>query len=96
MQERPCPFMRMIFVCLEEGADGCGGAQALAVADALKRGVRERGMRDQIKVTKSPCLGICEGGPNVIVYPEGTLISGVTPEDVPALLERFAKAKETK
>ena len=32
---------------------------------------------------------LCEKGPNVMIYPEGTLCSGVTPEDVPALIQKY-------
>lgn len=33
-------------------------------------------------ITYSGCLGPCDGGPNVLVYPEGVLYSNVTPADV--------------
>jgi (2Fe-2S) ferredoxin len=39
----------------------------------------------RVKRGETPCLGVCAGGPIVVVYPDGIWYAGVTPE----LLQRI-------
>src|SRR4051812_12062717 len=41
----------------------------------------------RVKRGETPCLGVCAGGPIVVVYPDGVWYAAVTPE----LLDRIVK-----
>ncbi len=53
----------------------------------LKEEVQNRGLADEIKITRTGCLGPCEEGPVIVVYPEGTWYKAVTLDDVAELVE---------
>ncbi|MCL5744271.1 MAG: methyltransferase [Acidobacteria bacterium] len=55
--------------------------------DVLRREVAARRLGDDVQITVCGSLGLCERGPNVVVYPEGIWYSGVRPEDVAEIVE---------
>jgi sirohydrochlorin cobaltochelatase len=46
----------------------------------------ELGLTD-VRVNATSCLGPCEHGSNLVIYPEGTFYRGVRPSNVRELLE---------
>ncbi len=83
------PFRFHVFVCEQQKPEGvpcCAGRDSGRVLEALRREVHARGLEDEVQVTSCGSLGLCEHGPNLVVYPEGTWYSGVTPADVPELV----------
>jgi (2Fe-2S) ferredoxin len=94
MKSEPVPYRRMIFVCTNASHDGedrpvCAAGNSEAVLKALKEEVKKRGLKGKVRALKSGCMDLCEKGPNVMVFPDGTLCSGVKPEDVPTLIEKY-------
>ena len=84
------PFRYHIFICDQqkpEGAPSCGARGGLAVIEALRREIVAQGLEGQVQVTACGSLGLCESGPNAVVYPEGTWYCGLTPADAPELVE---------
>jgi (2Fe-2S) ferredoxin len=84
---------RHVFVCSQQRPPGhprgsCAAKGATAVLQALWAEQQKRQAYEQVAVTYSGCLGPCDAGPNVLVYPEGVLYQGVTPADVPELFEQ--------
>ena len=83
------PFCYHVFVCDQhkpEGVPCCSARGSEQILDALRREIASRGLADDVQVTTCGSLGLCEHGPNMIVYPEGVWYSGVTPGDVPEIV----------
>jgi len=83
------PFRFHVFVCDQqkpEGAPCCAARGSVQVLEALRHEVNARGLEDDVQVTACGSLGLCEHGPNLVVYPEGIWYSGVTPADVPEIV----------
>jgi (2Fe-2S) ferredoxin len=73
---------RHIFLCADQTTPKCCDKErGLAAWDYLKRRLKELGLSEQggILRTKANCLRICEGGPIVVVYPEGAWYRGCDP-----------------
>ncbi len=83
------PFRYHVFVCDQkkpEGVPCCSARGSAAVLEALRKEIAARGLTDAVQITVCGSLGLCEHGPNMVVYPEGIWYSRVTPEDVPEIV----------
>jgi NADH:ubiquinone oxidoreductase subunit E len=92
MQVQPAPYRKFVCVCTNTRTDGrpaCAnpGRGGDAVWAGLKEGAAKAGLKGQVRVTRSGCLGLCAHGPNVLVYPDGEWLSGVGVSDVPQILK---------
>ncbi len=68
------PFGHHVFVCTQakpEGVTCCPGNGAWRVLGALEKEAISQGLDDQTQFSSCGCLGLCDEGPIVIVYPEG-------------------------
>lgn len=55
---------------------------------ALRRAIESADLGESITLVKKvgACLGLCQHGPNVMIYPDGIWYCGVTPEDVEEII----------
>jgi (2Fe-2S) ferredoxin len=84
------PFRYHVFICNQqkpEGVPGCCARGSQKIIDALRRELGAKGLNDDVQVTTCGSLGLCENGPNMIVYPAGVWYSGLRPEDVGEIVE---------
>lgn len=87
---------RHFFVCSNErpaqGKPSCGARGSADVITALQQGVGANPeLWGKVVVTPSGCLGPCFQGPTIVVYPEAIWYVGVTPADVPEIVDSHMK-----
>lgn len=66
---------RHLFVCI--GPDCCRSREGEMLWEMIKKRVKASGV--PVMRTKAGCFRICRDGPLMVVYPEGTWYSHVTP-----------------
>ena len=64
------------------GGTGCTSSGSAQIIERFEQQIQEKGLDKEVKVIRTGCFGLCEAGPVVIVYPEGTFYSRVKVEDV--------------
>src|SRR5208337_2978700 len=83
-------FRYHVFVCDQkkpEGVPCCPARGSGETIDALRKEVAARGLMDKVQITTCGSLGLCERGPNLVVYPDGVWYSGVRAEDVREIVD---------
>lgn len=91
MQADKIPYEKQIFVCTNDRkgeSPSCGDHQGEAVFKELRRIAKERGFHPRFRVAQAKCLGQCNQGVNIMVYPENIWYKAVRLEDVEALAEK--------
>ena len=64
------------------GGTGCTSSGSAQIIERFEQKIRENGLDKEVKVIRTGCFGLCEAGPVVIIYPEGTFYSRVKVDDV--------------
>jgi len=91
---------RHVFVCVNRRPDNaeqpdCARRGGEEVRAEFKRLLGEAGLKGRVRANAAGCLDRCQGGVTVVVYPEQTWYGGVTPEDVPEIVERHLVGGDT-
>ena len=72
-------FRAHVLVC---GGTGCSSSGSGELIERFEEQIAKNGLDKEVKVIRTGCFGLCEAGPVVIIYPEGTFYSRIRPEDV--------------
>ncbi|MTI59878.1 MAG: (2Fe-2S) ferredoxin domain-containing protein [Firmicutes bacterium] len=81
-----------VFVCSSSRITGqqrgyCVKNDSVEIIQRFMMEIQEAELTGDVMITNTGCLGICDKGPVVIIYPEGVWYGGVNPEDVPEIVE---------
>ena len=77
------------------GGTGCTSSGSAQLIQRFEEKLKEAGLDKEVKVVRTGCFGLCEAGPVVIVYPEGTFYSRVKVDDVDEIVtEHLLKGRK--
>ncbi len=76
-------FRSHVLVC---GGTGCTSSDSPKIIDKFNEEISSAGLDKEVKVVRTGCFGLCEAGPVVIIYPEGSFYSHVKVSDVPEIV----------
>ena len=74
---------KTILVCQGTGCISGGAAQ---IEPALAAEISRHSLQDKLQIKHTGCHGFCQRGPLVVIEPEGTFYTHVTPADIPEIV----------
>ncbi|MCC5912383.1 MAG: NADH-quinone oxidoreductase subunit NuoF [Clostridiaceae bacterium] len=77
-------FRSHVLVC---AGTGCASSASMKILEKFEEVLEKNDLQKEVKVVKTGCFGLCEAGPIVIVYPEGSFYSHIKVEDVERITE---------
>lgn len=77
-------YERHVLVC---GGTGCTSSGSSKIIEKLEEEFAAKGLTDKIQIVKTGCFGLCERGPIMIVYPEGSFYSRVNVDEIPRIVD---------
>ena len=86
-------YKKHIFVCenIREGGPAvksCGREGGAELRQSLKKMVRENGLKKTIRVNSAGCLGACDHGPVMVIYPQGLYYGGFSETDLDEIFKK--------
>ncbi len=73
---------------------GCINKGSKSLQNVLKEQLEKAGLKDNVRINISGCLGMCDKGPIMVVYPGYTIYGGFNEEDVKEIItEHLVKNK---
>ncbi|MGI1670182.1 MAG: (2Fe-2S) ferredoxin domain-containing protein [Neptuniibacter sp.] len=82
-----------LFICNQTRPEGhprgsCGASGAAQITQYFSEEIAKRNLFNKAAVTATGCLGPCDCGPNVLIYPGSYLYINVTPEKAAQIMEQ--------
>ena len=88
-----------IFVCNSCRINGtkkgfCDSQGSTRLIGKFMQEIDDRELSGEVMLTNTGCFGICDKGPVVVVYPEGTWYGNVKEEDIEEIMESHIEGGE--
>ena len=77
-------YERHVLVC---GGTGCTSSGSPKLIAKLEEEFAAKGLTEKVQLVKTGCFGLCERGPILIVYPEGSFYSRVEIDEIPRIVD---------
>ncbi len=86
-------FKNHVFFCVnqrKEGESCCANLGAQRVRDYAKKRIKELAIsgEGEVRINMAGCLGRCENGPVMVIYPEETWYTYLDEDDVDEIIEQ--------
>src|SRR3972149_1991968 len=85
------PKKPAVTLCISTGCEALGAKDVLK---AFKEEFNKQGLEGKVDIKETGCLGFCEKGPRVVVYPEDIAYFKVQASDVPDIVSKTLLNKE--
>lgn len=85
------PNRPAVAVCVSTGCEALG---VKGVLKAFEEEIKKQGLEGKIGIKETGCLGFCEKGPRVVIYPEEIYYFRVKSTDVPEIVSKTLINKE--
>jgi len=72
-----------VLVC---AGTGCTSSKSLEIVKRLEDGILAKDLKDEVKVVRTGCFGLCQKGPILAVYPDKVFYNEVTLADVDEII----------
>ncbi|RLI12966.1 MAG: NADH-quinone oxidoreductase subunit F, partial [Candidatus Hecatellales archaeon] len=79
------PDKPIIAVCVSTGCSALGAGK---VVEALREELKKRGLEEKVEIKETGCMGFCELGPRLIIYPGEIPYFKVKPEDASEIVSK--------
>ena len=90
MKQRISPYKCHLFVCTNSRngeRKSCGDEGSPDLKALIKAEIKNRGWKGVVRVSESGCLGVCDTGPNIMLYPLKIWFSAVSRNDLPEIIQ---------
>jgi len=65
----------------------CISSNAGSVKETMEKAIAKAGLQNEVDVVTTGCMGTCELGPIMVIYPEGVFYQKVKPEDAEEIVQ---------